>query len=179
MTVISDNGDEIKMQRRSKQFIGMVNFPVGSKEYTSTNEGGMFVQLWCVEGERFSCGVCCGYGGVYANMSETLIGTDSEVNEDNFHEIEEGKDPMEWKQSFALEEMLFPHIKMEGEDQYLSKELLACLTMGSTGWSGANEKNEYWRCRYEDLNDSGKGIYDALKNAYPKAKLILVTWLDT
>lgn len=166
------------MERRSNQVVGMVNFPVDSEEYTSTNEGGMFVQLWCVEEDYLSADSCW-YHGVYANMSETLLGTDSEVNEDNFHEIEEGKDPMEWEQRFALEEMLFPRIKVEGENQYLSKELVACVTMGSTGWSGANEKNEYWRCRYEDLNDSGKGIYDALKNAYPKAKLILVTWLDT
>lgn len=166
------------MERRSNQVVGMVNFPVDSEEYTSTNEGGMFVQLWCVEEDYLSADSWW-YHDVYANMSETLLGTDSEVNEDNFHEIEEGKDPMEWEQRFTLEEMLFPRIKVEGENQYLSKELVACVTMGSTGWSGANEKNEYWRCRYEDLNDSGKGIYDALKNAYPKAKLILVTWLDT
>jgi hypothetical protein len=166
------------MESRSNQVVGMVNFPVDSEEYTSTNEGGMFVQLWCVEEDYLSADSWW-YHDVYANMSETLLGTDSEVNEDNFHEIEEGKDPMEWEQRFTLEEMLFPRIKVEGENQYLSKELVACVTMGSTGWSGANEKNEYWRCRYEDLNDSGKGIYDALKNAYPKAKLILVTWLDT
>lgn len=166
------------MERRSKQVVGMVNFPVDSEEYTSTNEGGMFVQLWCVEEDYLSADSCW-HHGVYSNMSESLVGTDSEVNEDNFHEIEAGKDPMEWEQRFALEEKLFPRIRVEGENQYLSRELVACVTMGSTGWSGANEKNEYWRCRYEDLNDAGKGIYDALKNAYPKAKLILVTWLDT
>jgi hypothetical protein len=50
--------------------------------------------------------------------------------------------------------------------------------MVSTGWSGWGE-DEYWRCKYEDLNDAGKTIYDSLKLAYPKSKLLLVTWLDT
>ena len=172
---------ESKMERRSKQVVGMVNFPVDSQEYTNTNEGGMFVQLWCVE-EDFNSPESCWYGGVYAMMSESLVGTDEEVNTDNFHEIEDGKDPMEWEQSFALEEKLFPHIKKEGccvQFQYSSGELLACVNMGSTGWSGSNNHHDYWRCRYDDLNESGKGIYDSLKSAYPKAKLVLVTWLDT
>lgn len=39
------------MQRRSDEVIGMVNFPVDSEKYKSTNEGGMFVQLWCLEDE--------------------------------------------------------------------------------------------------------------------------------
>lgn len=167
------------MERRSKHVVGMVNFPVDSEEYTSTNEGGMFVQLWCVEAERFSCGVCCGYGSVYDMMSAELVGTDEEVNTDNFHEIESGKDPMEWEQSFALEEKLFPRIRQEGEHQYLSQELLACVNLGSTGWSGSDKNHNYWRCRYDDLNEAGKNIYDSLKNSYPKAKIILVTWLDT
>ena len=30
-----------------------------------------------------------------------------------------------------------------------------------------------------NLNENGKLIYNALKKEYPKAELLLVTWLDT
>lgn len=167
------------MRTRSNDVIGMVNFPVDSDEYENTNEGGMFVQLWCFEDDKFA-DESVYYGSVYSMMSESLIGTDEEANTDNFHEIEQGKDPMNWVQSFALEEKLFPLIKREVEHQYSSKELIACVTMGVTGWSGFNKNNnDTWRCKYEDLNDAGKSIYDSLKLAYPKSKLLLVTWLDT
>lgn len=166
------------MERRSKDVLGMVNFPIDSQEYTSTNEGGMFVQLWCFEDDKFS-DESVYYGSIYSMMSESLIGTDEEVNTDNFHEIEQGKNPTDWVQSFALEEKLFPNIKKEVEHQYLSKELIACVTLGCTGWSGVNKDHDYWRCKYEDLNEDGKSIYNSLKSTYPKAKLVLVTWLDT
>ena len=166
------------MERRSKDVLGMVNFPIDSQEYSSTNEGGMFVQLWCFEEDKFS-DESVYYGSTYSTMSESLIGTDTEVNTDNFHEIEQGKNFMDWVQSFALEEQLFPNIKKEVDHQYLSKELIACVTLGCTGWSGANKDHDYWRCKYEDLNEGGKSIYNSLKSAYPKAKLVLVTWLDT
>lgn len=170
--------------RCSNEVMGMVNFPVDSEEYKSTGEGGMFVQLWCVEEEYFSCGACCGYNGTQAMTSEVLVGTDSEVNEDNFHEIESGKvDPANWVQRRPLQEKLYPSIANEEGCQqcrYTSGEMLACVTMGSTGWSGwSDKKEEYWRCRYDDLNEAGKGIYDSLMHAYPRGKLILVTWLDT
>jgi hypothetical protein len=166
------------MERRSKDVLGMVNFPIDSQEYSSTNEGGMFVQLWCFEDDKFS-DESVYYGSTYSTMSESLIGTDEEVNTDNFHEIEQGKNFTDWVQSFALEEQLFPNIKKEVDHQYLSKELIACVTLGCTGWSGTNKDHDYWRCEYEDLNEGGKSIYNSLKSAYPKAKLVLVTWLDT
>lgn len=167
------------MQRRSDEVIGMVNFPVDSNEYESTNEGGMFVQLWCIEEEFGSCGMCCGYNSIFTTMSEVLIGTETEKNTDNFHEIEEGKNPSEWKQKFYLKEKLFDRT-LESCDvcKYSSISLIACVTMGSTGWSGSNG-DEYWRCKYEDLSDAGQTMYDSLKLAYPKSKLLLVTWLDT
>lgn len=171
--------------RKSDEVSGMVNFPVDSPEYTSTNEGGMFVQLWCVEEEHFSCGKCCGYNTVYAKMSEVLIGTEEERSEDNFDEIETGKvNPVDWVQRFELKEKLFPMTANESEEEcetcrYLSSGLLACVTMGSTGWSGSDKDHEYWRCRYEDLSESGRLVYESLKKAYPKARLLLLTWLDT
>lgn len=166
--------------RRSNEVMGMVNFPVDSEEYKSTNEGGMFVELWCIETEYNSCGVCCGYANTSSTMSESLVGTENKINTDNFDEIEKGKDPNDWEQRFFLEEDLFPNVRNDAcSDQYKSLPLIACITMGSTGWSGSNKDHDYWRCKYDDLNESGKAVYDSLRSAYPKSKLLLVTWLDT
>lgn len=52
--------------------------------------------------------------------------------------------------------------------------MLACITMGSANWA-----NSGWRCTYNDLDRNGKAVYDAIKAAYPGAKLVLVTWIDT
>jgi len=172
------------MSRRTNKIVGMVNFPVNSDKYENTKEGGMFVELWVVEKKIFECGVCCGYGNITASYAGELLGTDKKYNHDNYSQMNEKdfekvlKDDIQ--QRFPLEEELFPFIHSEKEDpsrKYQSLLLLACITMGSTGWSGYKE--EFWRCQYEDLNENGKLIYDALKKEYPKAELLLVTWLDT
>lgn len=164
----------------------MVNFPVDSDQYKNTKEGGMYVELWVVEKKIFECGVCCGYGNIVTSYAGSLIGTDKQTNDDNFSKLSEDEFAEfvqnGGEQRFPLEEELFPFILKDGSNQYQSLILLACVTMGSTGWSGFGGKNdeyEYWRCQYQDLNDNGKLIYDALKKEYAKADLLLVTWLDT
>lgn len=154
----------------------MVNFPVDCDDFKNTKEGGMFVELWVSEKKLFDCGICCGYGNIYTIMCESLIGTDFEENKDNWDEVVNLNVP----QKFPLEEKLFPHIKNNKvHHQYNSFNLLACVTMGSTGWSGWHEKNEkYWRCSYKDLNEDGKNIYNIFKKMYD-CNLLLVTWLDT
>lgn len=163
----------------------MVNFPVDSDQYENTKEGGMFVELWVVEKEMDDCGVCCGYGNITSHYAESLVGTDQKPNHDNYSQMNEEELSKVFEndigQQFLLEEELFPFMhsdKKENVERYQSFPLLACVTMGSTGWSGCG-KDEYWRCRYEDLNENGKIIYDALKKEYNKADLLLVTWLDT
>ena len=64
----------IKMARRTNNMHGWVNFPVNDADYTSSNEGGMFVRL-VVEGvENFM--VCCGGGNSFVE-DEVLSGTDN------------------------------------------------------------------------------------------------------
>lgn len=175
--------------RRTNKIIGMVNFPVDSNQYESTGEGGMFVELWVVEKKIFECGACCGYSNITSTYTASLIGTDQKANHDNFSKL--GEDEFAeflrcgGEQRFFLEEELFPFIQNEEQNQekYQSFPLLACITMGSTGWSGFGggdpQNEDYWRCQYEDLNDNGKLIYDTMKKEYPKSALLLVTWLDT
>jgi hypothetical protein len=69
--------------------------------------------------------------------------------------------------------------KMEAEN-FISTDYLAVLTIGSTGWSGFNKnKGEYFICKYDDLTEQGKSLYDSIKKLYPQGTIYLQTWLDT
>ena len=165
------------LHRRTNICQGWVNFPVDSKEFKSTQEGGLFVELWVREKKYESCGVCCGYGNIVSIYSENLVGTDKRKNSDNSAEMIKDNSV---NQKFALEETLYPYMyDMDGETVYESVSLLACVTMGSTGWSGYNQKKGMWRCTYKDLNPDGQAMYNSFKKLYKNAELILVTWLDT
>jgi hypothetical protein len=175
------------MSRRTKKIVGMVNFPVDLEEYKCSNEGGMFVELWVVEQEFMECGACCGYGNITSHYAESLVGTEQKPNHDNYSQMNEEELSKVFEndigQRFFLEEELFPFMhsnEKENVERYQSFPLLACITMGSTGWSGyGGQHQDYWRCQYKDLNESGKLVYDTLEKQYPKAELLLVTWLDT
>lgn len=61
-----------------------------------------------------------------------------------------------------------------------SKDYLACLLIGTTGWSGWNEVyGKYWHCNYEDLSEQGKELYKSLQRLYPSHVLSILTFLDT
>jgi hypothetical protein len=170
---------KLGLRRRTANVRGCVNFPVTSKEYTSTQEGGMYVELWvldkayCPFNREYSGSnewpVCCGVGQIYVNFSGVLAGTDKNKNKDKIS-LEEG-------QRFPLEEAMFPNIKQKDYD---SISLLSCITLGSTGWSGYSNRNGLWRCKFKDLTLEGKEFYNSTKKIYGKSgSLLLVTWLDT
>ena len=171
--------------RRTNKQRGFVNFPTDSKTYKSSGEGGIYVELWAIPKDDRDWGLCCGPGGVYAAYSGTLLGTDNKINSDNWDEIEKAlrsdrHAPSHLPpQRFELEEEFFPQLR-SASPNYSSIPLLACISLGSTGWSGYCDDKGYWRCRYEDLTEGGKQIYDALDKLYgTMTKLSLVTWLDT
>ena len=64
-------------------------------------------------------------------------------------------------------------------NQFMSRSYLAAMVLGSTGWSGYNEKRGYWTCGVADLSPEGKALYDLVAKLYPKATLHLLTFLDT
>ena len=164
------------LARRTNSVIGYVNFPIDSKEFVSSGEGGLFVELWVIPKDKKEWMVCCGGQSITTTYTEALIGTDIRKNKDNF-------DKGDYKdiQRFPLEEELFPDIANgESNNRYISKYLHACVTLGSTGWSGYNKTKGMWRCTYDDLNSDGKALYELLERLYgDKATLRLVTWLDT
>jgi hypothetical protein len=140
-----------------------------SKEYKSTQEGGMFVELWVIQNLKKEWMISCGGNGITTTYSESLVGTDKLKNNDLTDN--------NLSQSFPLQEKLFPGMP---KDIYESVPLYACINLGSTGWSGYNNRKGYWRCKYEHLNNNGKTLYNSLKMLYgDKGKVVLVTWLDT
>jgi hypothetical protein len=166
------------LHRRSNNISGYVNFPVESTEFISSCEGGLFVELWVIPETNKEWMMCCGGYGISTQYCESLVGTDKTRNSDNSREM--NKDPT-IGQKFKLEEELFPYIRDNNNtDQYNSISLYACVLLGSTGWSGRNNRRGMWRCTFDDLNDEGKQLYKMLERLYGvHAKLSLVTWLDT
>lgn len=150
---------------------GHVLFPVESTDYTNTHEGGMFVRLVVEDvsdpgGGRSQFMACIG-GRNYVLWDEEFIGSDrSRTYEELVNEI---KDFFPWMDD--RENCI--------GDPDMSVGCMAVLTLGSTNWSGFKENDGYWLCRYADLSDFGKQIYDSMQQAYPEAKLTLQTWLDT
>lgn len=162
------------MQRRSQAVEGCVNFPV---HQPSTNEGGMLVKLWVIDRQPFddAYGMCCGVS-VFDQASETFLGTDKEGFPDDSYVWTPGHTPEEFSRAHdksAAEQTQWLEKFFTGEHHENSIPLLAAIVMGSTGWSGD------FICKYEDLTDDGKAIYDSMAKLYPKAELHLLTFLDT
>jgi len=167
------------MNRRSKKINGYVNFPVNDPAFKNTGEGGMFVRLVVWYDQDWM--TCCG-GGNHVIYDECLVGTREDVDAQTIERDFE----KELKLIDKQEERNFPHINEEPQEpfthleRFISIDYLAALTIGSTGWSGFDEKiGRYWTCTYEDLTEDGKALYDAVQKLYDGCKLELLTWLDT
>ena len=181
--------------RRTKQVKGYVDFPVNSKEYISSGEGGMFVQLIVLPSSH-SDHVCCGGASTSIVMTESFIGDDlsrSPAREYYYFPNSECEHQkrfyLEWHQSDVDKSKPLPLLPAAcncytldkfSEKNLLSIPLLAAIDLGSTGWSGfSGRKKQYWRAKYGDLTLLGKELYQNLKRLYPRSQLRLLTWLDT
>lgn len=171
------------MDRRSTTIAGFVNFPVKDPSYRNTNEGGMFVRLVVRDRLMGDTFVCCG-GSNYYIHDETLLSEDKypfppepeELTQESLADFEERE--REWTT------VRIPRIGLRGHSitplDDLSEPVPAVLTVGSTGWSGwSDTRKEYFTCRYEDLTDEGKALYQLMVKLYPHCDVVLQTWLDT
>lgn len=140
------------MDRRSKTTNGFVNFPVNDPQWSNSGEGGMYITL-VVEDSR-DWMICCG-GNVHILRDEILL------KEEEHH--------------FCYKAMS----EYDRTYEQLSIRYLAAIILGSTGWSGWNEGDGYWRCKKEDLTEEGKQLYNSMGKLYPNCKIHLLTWLDT
>jgi len=164
------------MKRRTNIVSGWVNFPINDPQWTNTNEGGMVVKLVVIEDEEIvdKWALCFG-AQVYDICSECLVGDDkfSPCSSSNSSEDED------WISNH------FPHLfsddmKISSVEKYISRDYLAAIVLGTTGWSGAKlDEGEYWKCTFDDLTEQGKALYKQIEMLYPGAKLHLLTFLDT
>lgn len=147
--------------RRTNAVNGFVNFSVNSGEYVSSKEGGMFVRLVVIPPQTPDKWMMCCGGNNYVQYDESFIGRSEEKR--HFPKL----DSVDYENDAVC------------VDSTTSIPYLAVLTIGSTGWSGYNQGNGYWRCTYGDLTEAGKTLYNQLKQLYSGCELVLQTWLDT
>lgn len=154
------------MNRRTKEMVGCVRFPVDDPTWKNTGEGGLFVKLVVVPRAWDEYQACCG-ATTSDFMAESYIG-DTRGADSSFHYPHADR---AWTQTPEPDELW---------SRYSSIAYLAVIVLGSTGWSGwSDERGSYWRCDFTDLDENGMAIVNALAAIYPGCDLRLVTWLDT
>ena len=191
------------MNRRSKKVRGYVKFPVGSKEFRNSSEGGMLVRLVVVDESNKrdkEWMVCCG-GHNEIMMDESFLCDDKErnVHIPSTNPKVKPKDLRGYyskidiaRETKSGELFHFPRYYEDNSSsvpnpyrtdfrRYLSIGYLCVMTIGSTGWSGWSDKrSKYWHCTYADLTSDGKDLYRNIKKLYgPRCRIYLQTWLDT
>lgn len=173
------------MQRRSTAVSGWVNFPVNNPAWQNSMEGGMVVKLVVCDNREFEdqFGVCAG-ASVTDVLSESFVGDDRRPKPapaERYDSI----DAVQAEQAAfqAWEAYHFPRTEdgaASGIERYLSRDYLAALVLGTTGWSGWNEaEGRLWECRFDDLTAEGQALYRQLENLYVGCELHLLTFLDT
>ncbi len=180
------------MHRRSKEISGFVNFPVNNPAWVNTCEGGMTVMLVAVE--KFSAPdreweQCV--GPAIVTIRDVLLGDDrlpmpsiatGNISSKTPEELiaitnEEERLCLLWlRRHYPLENDLSTDPLLQGQ----SRNYLAAVKLGSTGWSGASADHERpWTCSKSDLTEEGAALYDSIQHLYPRATLHLLTYLDT
>lgn len=174
------------MKRRTTEMNGCVNFPVNNSDYYNSNEGGMFVKLVVCDNREHDnkWEMCC---GVTVNdlLAESFVGDNQRVNP----EFDTCLTPADIIQAQVTSRdwirVHYPNFDnhdpaLETIEQYISRDYLAVIVLGSTGWSGHHcETNACWHCTYEDLTEQGKALYKQIQMLYPECVLHLLTFLDT
>lgn len=174
------------MNRRSNDANGWVNFPINDSAYRNTKEGGMVVKLVVTDDNEFDeqYGICSG-AWVTDTLSESLIADDQRPRPVYNGEYNSIEDVQKEQQELAeWEEYHFPFVNDKDDPGYTSRPYLASMVLGTTGWSGWHEEHgALWRCTYDDLTVTGKGLYTMLKKLYEcdgvKRRIHLLTFLDT
>lgn len=172
------------MQRRSTAVTGCVRFPVADSAWKNAGEGGMVVKLVVCDNRDFDdqFGVCSG-AQVFDLRLEPLVGDDRRphpVPSPHFDTVEAVQ--AEQRTHEAWEAYHFPHTHDEALDdaeRIRSREYLASVVLGSTGWSGRNAYLMPWVCHFEDLTEEGQALYRQFERLYPGCALHLLTFLDT
>jgi hypothetical protein len=170
------------MKRRSAEISGWVNFPVHDPTWTNTFSGGMVVKLVVCDNRSDvgKFGLCIG-----ASVTDTLVG--GLVGDDRRplpanKASRKGKAQSGFEEQQALELYHYPLLHHPDESEEVrnrSRDYLAVIVIGSTGWSGLHTADSYdWKCRREDLTVEGRTFYAHVQAQYPGCELHLLTFLD-
>lgn len=185
MTILEHEARDMIMNRRSSAVSGEVRFPVDDPNWMNSEEGGMVVKLVVCDNRDFDnqFGICCG-ASVTDILSDSLIGDSlrpKPISAENYDSIESLMAEQDARS--AWEAYHFPRIadeSVDGVERYLSRDYLASMVLGTTGWSGWNEaEGRYWECRFDDLTNAGMALYRQVEALYPGCELHLLTFLDT
>lgn len=172
------------MMRRTTAVSGWVAFPVSDPAWQNSHEGGMVVKLVvCDERDEGRFEMCCG-ATVYDLLSEELVGDDQRPRPARVESYETLEDVRSEEAAYrAWRAYHFPREfdeTVEGAERYMSRDYLAAMVLGTTGWSGWSETTGApWTCRFEDLTEEGKGLYRQMQQLYPGCSIRLLTYLDT
>lgn len=157
------------MKRKTKAVSGWVNFPVDSELWRDTEEGGISVKLVVTDNQESNHqhGLC--FGSSVTDILATKLVGEVRTLEINISVKE-------------AEEYHFPFLDRDnvGVEQIMSRDYMAVIVIGSTGWSGfSDETGRYWNCSFSDLTDDGKAFYGQLQRLYPNCQVHFLTFLDT
>lgn len=187
---------------------GFVNFPTNDPAYKHTGEGGLFVRLVVIPNPDSDFMVCQG-GEIRFLASGILVGDDITAippkpaspektqsgiglvrrvrtlftQPDESRAWQDYYERLERRKTFLTDVYFAQTVKtgdFRPEEKSVSIDLLAAVTLGSTGWAGYNEdEGLYWRCRFTDLTEDGQALYNTMKTLYGETGyLALQTWLD-
>ena len=150
---------------------GFVNFPATDPAYKHTEEGGMFVRLSVLAPDPAGKWMHCS-GGVHTMVIDACpIGKPTEAA--LFPKLAARQARIEAAPPDADTEL-------PTDEELESAELLANLTIGSTGWSGWHEAvDKLWECTEADLTEDGQALLALMRRLYPGCTIVISTWLDT
>jgi hypothetical protein len=181
------------LARKTQEASGWVNFPLQDPRYCCTGEGGMVVKLVAVDEAEASAPehfARCFGAHVHDVLGALLAGDDRRPRPRDVATEEMDRatlmaaiDQEERAQRHWLAHH-YPSLHGPGQlsdaGRLISREYLAAIVVGTTGWSGCErETGEFWHCRYQDLTQEGRRLYEQLRTLYPHATLHLLTYLDT
>lgn len=181
------------LARKTQGVSGWVNFPMQDSRYSCAGEGGMIVKLVAVDeaetgtSERFA--KCFG-AHVHDVLGPILAGDDRRPRPRELDAVgldRKSRVAIIDKNERAQQYWLAHHYPSLHDPRraglaghLLSREYLAAVVLGTTGWSGCDrETGEFWQCGYQDLTCDGRRLYEQLNTLYPHATLHLLTYLDT
>lgn len=149
------------MKRRTTEVHGFVKFPTESPLYRQSGEGGLSVFIVVRESSTAPDAEypICVTPPILLYAAEVLVGP---------------------QQAEGHHFPYLQNLRVRLKDRNLSTPYLACILIGSTGWSGCdNATAHYWEANLDDLTEDGIALFSLLSKLFPASLVELLTWLDT